>query len=80
MGHFEQKCRSLIFTYKPEDVLSALLRSTLHATVYSGAHSTTVVSHQIRELKDSPVRVVVNAHYVIEREFIRRGFKRLSRF
>lgn len=56
------------------------LRSTLHATVYSGAHFNPL-SFRTRyaNLKDSPVRVVVNAHYVIEREFIRRGFKQLSK-
>ena len=51
------------------------LRSTLHATVYSGAHFNPLsIRTRYANLKDSPVRVVVNAHYVIEREFIRRGF------
>lgn len=56
------------------------LRSTLHATVYSGGHFNPL-SFRTRyaNLKDSPVRVVVNAHYVIEREFIRRGFRWLSK-
>lgn len=56
------------------------LRSTLHATVYSGGHFNPL-SFRTRyaNLKDSPVRVIVNAHYVIEREFIRRGFRWLSK-
>lgn len=52
------------------------LRSTLHALVYSGAFWNPL-SFRMRyaNLRKSPVKVVMNAHYPIERRFIRHGFR-----
>lgn len=56
------------------------LTATLHAAVYSGAHFNPV-SFRTRyaNLASSPVKVIVNAHYVIEKAFLEEGFSALSK-
>ncbi len=52
------------------------LANTFHAYTYSGAHWNPLgFRYQYRNLRRSPVKVLLNAHYVIERGFVLRGVK-----
>lgn len=57
------------------------LRATLHALVYSGGHFNPFsFRNSYRNLRRSPVKVVVNAHYPIEKAFVGEGFKWFFRY
>lgn len=56
------------------------LKANFHAPVYSGAHwNPFSFRTRYQNLKDSPVKIMLNAHYVIEQGFVGQGMKWFAR-
>ncbi len=56
------------------------LRDTFHAAVYAGNHWNPLSFRtQYHNLKSSPIKIMLNAHYVIEKGFVAQGIKAPAR-
>lgn len=53
------------------------LAKNLHAMTYNGAHWNPLsLRYQFANLRRSPVKVLLNTHHVVERDFLKSGFKK----
>ena len=52
------------------------LAKNLHALTYNGSHwNPLALRYQFVNLRRSPVKVLLNTHYVVERDFLKSGLK-----